>query len=171
MSRYLLLSIIISLVTTISGCSAGGRMLSFPYDSGGRSLNGPTSDLQPQISGRYIVFVSDRRGTQNIYLFDTQERIILDLPGLNSLDMISAEPSASGDGRYIVFSGTRQGRSSIYLYDRELQQLRNLTENLSAEVRNPTISNDGSTIAFETSENGQWDLVVYDKSGQRLNIP
>ena len=158
-----------SLTVLLNSCTGGPALIGFPYDPGGRSLNSPSSDTNPQISGRYIVFISDRRGSQDVYLFDVVERNLIDLPGLNSLDMIPSHPSVSANGLYIVFAGSRQGKSSIYLYDVELRQLRNLTENLAAEVRNPTISADSNIIAFETSENGQWDIVLCDKTGQRIN--
>lgn len=169
-SRFILfLSVIIA--GLLSSCTASGRLLNFPFDPGGRSLNSPGAELKPQIADRYIVFISDRRGRQDVYLFDALEQRLVDLPGLNSLDAIADDPSVSEDGRYIVFTANRQGKSGIYLYDRELRQLRNLTENIAAEVRNPTISADGSAIAFESSANGQWDIVIYDRAGQPINVP
>ena len=105
-----------------------------------------------------------------MYLFDTVDGSLIDLPGLNQLDMLPSDPAISQNGRYIVFSATRQGRSAVFLYDRETRQLRNLTTDLQAEVRHPTISADGSTIAFESSANGQWDILIYDRSGQPLNL-
>lgn len=161
----------VALASWLSSCSGPAALLSFPFDPGGRSLNSPASELDPHIAGRYIVFTSDRRGSQDVYLFDAVDNLLIDLPGLNSLDTIASHPVVTTDGRYIVFATSRQGHSGIYLYDRELRQLRNLTENLQAEVRNPTISADGSTIAFESSENGHWSIRVYDKSGQALNLP
>ncbi len=161
----------LALTGLLSGCVGYPRLLSYPFDPGGRSLNSSASELNPQISGRYIVFTSDRRGSQDVYMFDMVTRNLIDLPGLNSLDAIASHPSASDDGRYIVFAASRQGRSAIFLYDRETRQSRNLTADLQAEVRNPTISADASRISFESSFNGQWDLFVYDRSGQRLNIP
>jgi len=155
----------------LTGCFGYPRLLSYPFDPGGRSLNSLASELNPQIAGRYIVFTTDRRGSQDVYLFDRITSNLVDLPGLNSLDAIASHPSVSEDGRYIVFAASRQGRSAILLYDRETHQSRNLTTNLQAEVRNPTISADGSTIAFESTNNGQWDILVYDRFGQPLNIP
>jgi Tol biopolymer transport system component len=101
-------------------------------------------------------------------MFDRLTNTLVDLPGLNSFDTVASHPSVAENGRYIVFCANRQGRSGIFLYDRETRQLRNLTANLQAEVRNPTISADGSRIAFESTVNGQWDILVYNRSGQLL---
>jgi len=154
----------------LGGC-AGPQLLSFPFDPGGRSLNSPFAELHPRISGRYIVFASDRRGSQDIYLYDTISRNLIDLPGLNAIDLMASSPAISENGRFIVFAGTRQGQSGIYFYDRDLRQLRNLTENLKAEVRNPSITADGNMIAFESNATGQWDVLLYNRFGQPLNGP
>ncbi|NES72390.1 MAG: TolB family protein, partial [Okeania sp. SIO2D1] len=122
----------------------------------------------PEITANYIVFVSDRGGSQDVYLFDAQQRRLIDLPGLNSLDAIASDPAISQDGRYIVFAASRLGKTGIYLYDRETAQNRNLTADVQAEVRNPTISADGSKIAFEVSKEGHWNIWVYNRSGKLL---
>jgi Tol biopolymer transport system component len=169
--RIALISLV-ALTSLLSSCTGYPRLLNFPFDpAGGRSLNSRASEFTPQVASPFIVFVSDRNGSQDVYLFDARSRRLIALPGLNSLDEIASHPSISEDGRYIVFAGSRQGRSDIYLYDRETQQKQNLTENLPAEVRNPSISADGSTIAYEIAKNGQWDIVVCDRAGQPLAIP
>jgi Tol biopolymer transport system component len=162
---------LILLTSLLSSCAGYPRLLNFPFDPGGRGLNSRASELNPQIADGYIVFVSDRNGSQDIYVYDAKNRRLIDLIGLNSLNVISSAPSISEDGRYVVFAASFKGQSSIYLYERETQQKRNLTENLQAEVRNPTISADGSTIAFEVGRDGQWDILVVDRSGKPLNIP
>jgi Tol biopolymer transport system component len=106
-----------------------------------------------------------------VYLFDGKNRRLVDIPGLNRLDAIASHPAISQDGRYIVFTGTQNGETDIYLYNRETRQLRNLTDNLQAQVRNPTISANGTTVAFESSANGQWDILVYDTNGKPLQVP
>ncbi|NJP09010.1 MAG: TolB family protein [Leptolyngbyaceae cyanobacterium RU_5_1] len=151
----------------LSSCT-GSRLINFPFDSAGRSLNSPFADVTPAIAGRFIVFASDRRGSQDIYLYDTVARSLIDLPGLNAIDTIESNPAISENGRYIVFAGSREGRSGVYLYDRDTRQLRNITENLKAQVRNPTISADGNAIAFESGANGQWDILIYNRFGQPI---
>ncbi|KYC39307.1 Tol biopolymer transporter periplasmic protein [Scytonema hofmannii PCC 7110] len=163
--------IIFAVVSLLGGCVGYPRLLNYAVDPGGRSLNSLGSELNPQISKRYVVFTTDRRGSQDVYMFDRLTNTLVDLPGLNSFDTIASHPSVAENGRYIVLCANRQGRSGIFLYDRETRQLRNLTSNLQAEVRNPTISADGSRIAFESSVNGQWDILVYNRSGQPLTIP
>lgn len=161
---------LLTITTLLSGCGGYPRYLNFPFDNAGRSLNSPAEELTPKVSGNYIAFVSDRNGSQGIYLFNAQTRRLIDLPGLNSLDEIASHPAVSEDGRYLVFAASRQGKSDIYLYDRETQQKRDLTPNLNAETRNPTISADGDRIAFEIAQNGQWDIRVIDRFGNPLNI-
>ena len=161
----------VAVVSLLTGCVGYPRVVNYPFDPGGRSLNSPGGELTPQVTNQYIVFSSDRRGRQDIYLYDRLNRQLVNLPGLNALDAIASDPSISGDGRYIVFASDRGGKSNIFIYDRETTQLRNLTANLQAQVRNPSISADGNTIAFESGANGQWDLLVYNRFGQRLNLP
>lgn len=169
-SRQIYIGAIV-LCGTLSSCGVYPRILNFPYDPGGRSLNSPAGDINPQISGRYIVFSSDREGRQDIYLYDSQDRRLIDLPGINALDTIASHPAISQDGNYIVFCGSREGRTDIYLYNKPTRQLRNLTEALKAEVRNPTISADGNMISFEAGAQGQWNIMVIDRAGNGLNIP
>lgn len=154
-------------VSCLASCT-GPRLLNFPYDPSGRSLNSQFAEQNPAIAGRYIVFVSDRRNNQAVYLYDTVNRGIVELPGLNASDMVAETPTLSDDARYIAFTGTRNGATDIYLYDRTIRQLRNLTAQLNGKVRNPSISANGNAIAFESSATGQWDIVVYNRFGQPL---
>lgn len=159
-----------ALSLTLQSCVGYPRVVDFPLDPNGRSLNSRSIELDPAIAAKYIVFASDRNGSQDIYLLDMETRQTILLPGLNALNEIASHPSVSEDGRYIVFAVNRLGESDIYLYDRDFQQKRNLTDNLNQEVRNPNISADGSKIVFEVAENGQWDIVVYNRAGTKLDI-
>ena len=155
----------------LAGCAGSPRLIQYPVDGAETDLNSPTSEFDPQITDRYIVFASDRRGRQDIYLYDRQEKALVDLPGLNRLDVIASAPAISGGGGFIAFVGIRGKQSDIYLYNRETRQLRNLTANLEAEVRSPTVGGEGAIVAFESSANGQWDILVYNRYGQPLNLP
>ncbi len=160
-----------AIAAVLSSCTPPSRLMNFPFDASGRSLNSPAAEMQPEIAGNYIVFTSDRNSRQDIYLYDLAARTSIELPGLNALDFVVSDADISADGRYIVLAGSRLGRSDIYLYDRTTRQLRKLTSNLRSQVRNPSISADGKTIAFETSENGQWDIYIYDRTGKAIDVP
>ncbi len=159
------------LTPLFASCGGYPEVVKIPFSQGTESLNTPASEFHPEISDRYVAFVSDRNGSQDIYLYDQRDRALISLPGLNSLDEMAFDPTVSEDGRLIAFTKTREGRSDIFLYNRETRSLRNLTSNLSAQVRRPTISADGSTIAFEANPDGNWDILIYDRSGQSLDLP
>lgn len=153
----------------LSGCTYP-HLLNLPSDASGQTLNSPFAQQEPQLSGNYLVFVSDRNGSQDIYLYDLPHRRLVDLPGLNAIDMAAEHPSISADGRFIVFAASRQGRHDIYLYDRQIQYRRNLTDGLNASVRNPSISADGQRIAYESNASGHWDIVLCDRTGKPLDL-
>lgn len=158
------------LTPLFSSCGGYPEVVNIPFSQGTESLNTPASEFHPEIADRYIALVSDRNGSQDVYLYDRRDRALIALPGLNALDEMAFDPSVSEDGRLIAFTKTRQGRSDIYLYNRETRSLRNLTSDLSAQVRRPSISADGSTIAFEANPDGNWDILVYDRSGEPLAV-
>ncbi|RMF63121.1 MAG: hypothetical protein D6742_18275, partial [Cyanobacteria bacterium J069] len=153
----------------MGGCTYP-HLLNLPSNADGQSLNSPFAQQEPQISGNYLVFVSDRNGSQDVYLYDLPNRHLVDLPGLNAIDMAAEHPSVSADGRFIVFAGSRQGRQDIYLYDQQIQYLRNLTPGIEASVRNPSISADGQRIAYESNASGRWDVVLCDRTGKPLDL-
>lgn len=154
----------------LSGCAGpGGRLVRYPSNAAG--LSSPHSDLSPHHGGRYIALLSDRRGSQDITLFDTRSRRLVPLPGLNRFDSLVGHPAVSADGQWVVYGAVREGRSDIYLYQRSSRQSRNLTARLNTAVRNPSISERGDRIAFEVSVNGQWDIAIYDRNGRPLTIP
>lgn len=167
MNKKYLLSIIY-FMTMLTGCSNYPRLLTFPFSDNGRSFNSRASELNPYIAGQYITFVSDRNGSQDIYLFDAKNRRLIDLPGLNSIEEVASNPSISEDGRYLVFMAVSQGKSSLYLYDRTTQQKRLLIPQQTKEIRNPMISSNGEKITFEIANNGQWDIMVTDIRGNPI---
>lgn len=147
-----------------------GRLVRYPNNDRG-GLSSPHDDREVHHGGRYIALVSDRRGRQEIELFDTRSRNLIALPGLNRGDTAVSHPSVSGDGQFIVYSAVRDGRSDIYLYRRSSRESRNLTQRLKTAVRNPSVSERGDRVAFEVSVNGQWEIAIYDRNGRPLNIP
>lgn len=148
----------------LASCGGYPEVVKVPFSQGGEALNSPASEFHPHLADQYVAFVSDRNGSQDVYLYDRRDRALISLPGLNALDEMASDPSVSEDGRLIAFTKTRQGQTDIYLYNRETRSLRNLTPDLAAQVRNPTISADGSIIAFEANPDGNWDIITVNRN-------
>lgn len=163
--KFPYLTIIIMGSLWLTGCSNYPRILNFPFSDNGRSFNSHSAELNPFIAGSYITFVSDRNGSQDIYLYDAKQRRLIDLPGLNAFDEVVSYPSVSEDGRYLVFLILAEGKSGLYVYDRTTQQKRLLIPQREKEIRNPMISSNGEKITFEVTNEGQWDIMVTDIKG------
>jgi Tol biopolymer transport system component len=160
--RFRLIYLLTVLAFLLNGCS--GTLFIKPLIPVG-GLNSQSPDEYPAYSsdGRYLTFASDRAGSRDIYLFDSQERRLVALPNLNRRDSRQDQPSLSGDGRYIAYVSTERGKTDILVYDRDTQRSELLTANVHGSVSHPTISGDGRKVAFQTSEMGQWHIAVIER--------
>jgi Tol biopolymer transport system component len=146
----------------IAGCD-GSVLLAPQIPTGG--INSGSADENPSYSsdGRYLAFATDRQGERNIFLFDYEQRRLVDLPNLNRRDSSQDQPALSGDGRFLVYISNERGKPDVMLYDRQSQRSQLLTANVKGTVAHPTISGDGSKIAFQTRQSGQWKIATIDR--------
>ena len=134
-------------------------------------LNSRYRDEQPALSGdgRWLAFVTNRNGKNEIAIYNLLERQFVHWDGLNSSSQIAASPSLSRTGRYVVYISSARGRSDIVLYDRATGRSEILTLGYHSWLRNPRISPNGRYIVFETSRRGQWDIEVLDR-GPKIEL-
>lgn len=161
-------SLVFGLTSLLVSCSAND----LPFAS--TSLNSRYTEEQPALSGngRFLAFVSNRNGNQQLLVYDLEEQRFIQTPGLNRRETIAESPSLSYTGRYIAYLTSDQGRPVVALYDRATQQSQILTPIYRAWVRNPHISPDGRYVVFETANRGQWDIEVLDRGPSiELDIP
>ena len=153
---------LITFSLTISSCSAIFSSPQIP--SGG--INSQFPDEYPAYSsdGRYLAFASDRHRSRNIYLYDLQQRSLVNLPNLNRNNSSQDQPSLSANGRYLVYVSTERGKTDIFVYDRKKQNSELLSANINGSVRHPTISGDGNKIAFQSSQFGQWKIAIVERN-------
>ncbi|MBE9114955.1 TolB family protein [Lusitaniella coriacea LEGE 07157] len=158
----------LSAMVALAGCDSS------PTPTNSLGLNSRYNDEQPALSGdgRWLAFVSNRNGSNQIAVYDLRQRRFVDLPGLNQSSAIAQNPSLSLTGRYITYIINDRGRPEISLYDRETQQSEILSQRYSSWVRNPKISPDGRYVVFETARRGQWDVEVLDRGPNiELDVP
>jgi Tol biopolymer transport system component len=160
-------AIVLIIISLLTACSS----TKIPQSN---SLNSRYQEEQPALSGdgRWLAFVTNRDGKNQIVLYNLQQNKFVELPNLNSSDAIAENPSLSRTGRYLVYLSTVQNTPQIFLYDRATNRSEILTKNYRHWLRNPHISPDGRYIVFETSRRGQWDLEVLDRGFNiELDIP
>ena len=116
------------------------------------------SDWSPAASadGKRIAFVSDRTGSNEIW--------VADFDGGNSLKLTTlggpyaGDPTWSPDGRVVVFDApVVDGNFDIYAVDAAGGAPRRLTTD-PAEDRFPHFSPDGSWIYFSSRRSGAWEI-------------
>ena len=127
----------------------------------------------PPFGGRFVVFMSNRRGGRNrILLLDRQTGKLDPLEEANSANASNGYPSISAEGRYIVFQSDRhRGQSDILLFDRESRTLDLLPEanDPSAFDGFPSISPDGRFVVFESDRlGGKPKIFVFDRETRLL---
>jgi len=65
----------VCLTSFLASCGGGyPQTLKTPFSQGTEGLNTPASEFHPETSNRYVAFVSDRNGSQDIYLYDQRDR-------------------------------------------------------------------------------------------------
>jgi Tol biopolymer transport system component len=153
----------IGLFFGVAGCNSA-LLITPQIPVGG--LNSFAADGSPAYSGdgRYLAFSSDRSSRRSIYLFDLQERKLVNLPNLNRRDSSQDQPALNEDGRFIAYVSTERGKSDVMVYDRLSNRSELLTANVRGTVRNPTIRGDGRKVAFETNQSGQWKIALVERN-------
>ena len=152
-----------SLILFISGCNSS-VFITPQIPTGG--INSNDTDEFPSYSsdGRYLAFTSDRNGHRDIYLYDFQQRSLVNLPNINRRDSTQEQPALSADGNYIAYVSNERGKRDILVYNRQTQRSTLLTGNIKGSVRHPTITGNGLQVAFQTSETGTWKIAIVDYS-------
>jgi Tol biopolymer transport system component len=161
-------SLVFSLTSLLISCSSGDILL------GVSSLNSRYTEEQPALSGngRFLAFVSNRNGNQQLLMYDLETQGFIQTPGLNRQETIAESPSLSYTGRYLCYLTSDQGRPVVALYDRSIQKSQVVTPTFRAWIRNPHISPDGRYVVFESASRGQWDIEVLDRGPTvELDIP
>jgi Tol biopolymer transport system component len=127
----------------------------------------PTSnpDSTERVNGD-IAFVSDRDGSEQIYLMDSEGRNQYQLTRIKNIGLGGL--SWSPDGQYLAFTlrpSEKQG-SAIYTIRADGSELRRLTSGYADH--SPSWSSDGKYLAYVSARGGPYDVWIMDHNGIHL---
>ena len=112
-------------------------------------------------NGRWLAFMTDRWGDEEIAVFDLQTRIIIRLTESAGID---TPECWSPDSRWLCFYTERNGNGDIWLADMENPQSPVMTPLVESEGNdsNSCWSPDGMQIAFNSDREGTQDIWLLD---------
>ena len=110
--------------------------------------------LDPAISGNYVVYTDSRNADNDIYWYNLQtgeESQITSGGGDQMLSDIS--------GEWVAYTDFGRGNADAVVYNITTKESLRVTEN-PANQRKPTIS--GHRLVYEDDRTGDWDIYLYD---------
>ena len=113
--------------------------------------------------GNKIVLVSDRSGSQEIYISAADGSNLLQITHFG-VAHAPESPRWSPDGQQIVFDAVDQGHTTIFALQADGGTPRRLSDSSTDHV-NPTWSRDGQWLYFASSRSGQWQMWKMPSSG------
>ena len=118
---------------------------------------------QPQVSSELIAFVSDREGSDALFVMRSDGSGVRRLTDLRAV----SHPAWSADGQRIAFNAGSPTASNIYLINLDGSELTKITNDAGANFY-PTWSPDGSRLAFSSNRDGDWDIYAMNADGSRV---
>jgi Tol biopolymer transport system component len=129
--------------------------------------------------GKRMVFAAWNRpgGTPRwgIYLYDTNVKKLVDLPGLNGTVFDQRMPALSGDGKFLAYASNAKqgvGLTDIFLYDFAAGKVLLLPEMNSKHMDiQPALSGAGRLVAFSSDRpggQGGRDIYLFDRTDKKF---
>jgi Tol biopolymer transport system component/DNA-binding winged helix-turn-helix (wHTH) protein len=104
-----------------------------------------------------IVFVSNRTGSDQIYICNADGSDLLQLTNLGN-GGTPGRPHWSPDGQKIVFDSVVKGHNTIFVIQANGGPPRPLMDERSSDNLNPTWSHNGRWIYFTSNRTGEWQI-------------
>jgi Tol biopolymer transport system component len=121
----------------------------------------------PDLTGEYIVFVSNREGAPHLYRYERAAGHVDTLLVTRAADGIEADPAITADRHFVCFASNRaggRGGFDIYLYNLTTGQPVPLPGvNTAFDERHPSLNATGTAVAYQSdsSSTGTWCIRYY----------
>jgi len=118
--------------------------------------------------GKYVAFVSTRRGFADVYLLELQTRRLRRIiegeqsPDFESLFLLRPGLAWSPDGEKLAVIAKKEGKSALFLYDLHEGEVERVFDIAKDAAFTPAWSSDGRTIALVCLDAGWSDLYTLD---------
>jgi Tol biopolymer transport system component len=117
-----------------------------------------------RLDGLAIAFMSDRTGSNEIYVMNSDGSGLMRLTNDSNDDL---HPAWSPDRTKIAWYSTRAGNTDIYVMNADGSNVRRLTDAPDPDAH-PAWSPDGKQIAFQCVTNSQYDICMVNADGSNL---
>jgi eukaryotic-like serine/threonine-protein kinase len=123
--------------------------------------------MQISPDAKRIAFTSNRSGTYQVWVCDSDGSNMLQLASLGS---VAGTPRWSPDGRFIAFDARIEGQFDIYLIGADGGPPRRLTDNPTEDMV-PSWSRDGRWIYFGSNRNGDFQVwKIHPEGGDAVQV-
>lgn len=129
--------------------------------------------------GKYICFVENNDGTQNLYIAELPQRglrpkedrinEVTQLTNFTNGEQIYA-PKWSPDGKHIIFDYSKNSSRSIARIDVSTGRFEFLFEDRNIDFRSPSYTSDGRQIILSADITGIYNVYLYDLSNEAEGI-
>ena len=115
--------------------------------------------------GRRLAFVSYRKRTPKLYIYDGQDGSLTDASPKGSVLCIA--PDWSPDGRSIAFASSTGGNTEVFILDVASRRSRQITFTRGADTA-PAWSPSGREVAFTSDRSGRPQIYMMDAEGANV---
>lgn len=117
-------------------------------------------------TGGQVIYVSDRDGDEELYLYDLKTEETINLTNNKAQDF---SPSFSPDGKEVVFVTNRDGAWEIYKINLQNKRISRLTSNKFWDGF-PEFSQDGKWLVFSSKRDESEDIYIMEENGTETRI-